>query len=107
MLDRPPSFELVTASQSVLTAPRVYFGPAGDGLFIRAVASINPKTHVPALAIILQSILTPIIALSGSYEKILSYVVSMDFIFFGLMGGYRVPGHLYTTGLFVSHAGWW
>ena len=107
-------------SQSVLTAPRVYFAMASDGLFFRAVARINPKTHVPALAIILQSILTLIIALSGSYERILSYVVSMDFIFFGLTGasifvfrrrelrsrgtghsGYRVPGHPYTTGLFV------
>ena len=107
-------------SQSVLTAPRVYFAMASDGLFFRAVARINPKTHVPALAIILQSVLTLIIALSGSYEKILSYVVSMDFIFFGLTGasvfvfrrremraqisehgGYRVPGHPYTTGLFV------
>jgi len=110
-------------SQSVLTAPRVYFAMAGDRLFFRAVARINPKTHVPALAIILQSILTLIIALSGSYERILSYVVSMDFIFFGLTGasvfvfrrremkgigasirhgGYRVPGHPYTTGLFVT-----
>jgi APA family basic amino acid/polyamine antiporter len=107
-------------SQSVLTAPRVYFAMASDGLFFRAVARINPKTHVPALAIILQSVLALVIALSGSYEKILSYVVSMDFIFFGLTGasvfvfrrremhaqisehgGYRVPGHPYTTGLFV------
>jgi APA family basic amino acid/polyamine antiporter len=110
-------------SQSVLTAPRVYFAMASDGLFFRAVARINPKTHVPALAIILQSVLTLVIALSGSYERILSYVVSMDFIFFGLTGasvfvfrhrdkelrgaeshageGYRVPGHPYTTGLFV------
>ena len=110
-------------SQSVLTAPRVYFAMASDGLFFRAVARINPKTHVPVLAIVLQSVLTLVIALSGSYEKILSYVVSMDFIFFGLTGAsvfvfrrremrlandisgtggsYRVPGHPYTTGLFV------
>ena len=107
-------------SQSVLTAPRVYYAMASDGLFFRAVARINPKTHVPVLAIILQSLLTLVIALSGSYERILSYVVSMDFIFFGLTGasifvfrrrelrsrgtghsGYRVPGHPYTTGLFV------
>ena len=34
----------------------------------------------------MQSVLTLVIALSGSYEKILNYVVSMDFIFFGLTG---------------------
>jgi APA family basic amino acid/polyamine antiporter len=114
-------------SQSVLTAPRVYFAMASDGLFFRAVARIDAKTHVPVLAIVMQSVLTLIIALSGSYEKILNYVVSIDFIFFGLTGaslfvfrrrdakspsggqdddhGYRVPGHPYTTALFVA-ASW-
>jgi len=102
-------------SQSVLTAPRVYFAMARDGLFFRAVAQVNARTHVPVLAIVLQSVLTLVIALSGSYEKILNYVVSMDFIFFGLAGasvfvfrrreahaGYRVPGHPFTTALFVA-----
>jgi len=103
-------------SQSVLTAPRVYFAMASDGLFFRAVARIDAKTHVPVLAIVMQSVLTLVIALSGSYEKILNYVVSIDFIFFGLTGaslfvfrrrdadgeGYRVPGHPWTTGTFVA-----
>ncbi len=110
-------------SQSVLTAPRVYFAMARDGLFFRAVARIDAKTHVPVVAMILQSVLTLVIALSGSYEKILNYVVSMDFIFFGLTGAsvfvfrrreaqlnpnqtedgaYRIPGHPYTTALFIA-----
>jgi len=104
-------------SQSVLTAPRVYFAMASDGLFFRAVARVDAKTHVPVLAIVMQSVLTLVIALSGSYEKILNYVVSIDFIFFGLTGaslfvfrrrdqedhkGYRVPGHPYTTAVFVA-----
>ena len=111
-------------SQSILTAPRVYFAMASDGLFFEAVARVNQRTNVPVVAIVMQSLLTLVIALSGSYEKILNYVVSMDFIFFGLTGaslfvfrrreaasfttagmasgGYRVPGHPYTTGLFVA-----
>lgn len=104
-------------SQSVLTAPRVYFAMASDGLFFRAVARVNAKTQVPVLAIVMQSALTLVIALSGSYEKILNYVVSIDFIFFGLTGaslfvfrrrdheageGYRVPGHPWTTAIFVA-----
>jgi APA family basic amino acid/polyamine antiporter len=111
-------------SQSILTAPRVYFAMASDGLFFKSVARVNEKTHVPTLAIVMQSALTLVVALSGSYEKILNYVVSMDFIFFGLTGaalfvfrqrearsipspgagnhGYRVLGHPYTTGLFVA-----
>jgi APA family basic amino acid/polyamine antiporter len=109
-------------SQSVLTAPRVYFAMAEDGIFFRSVASVNARTHVPVVAIILQSIWTAVVALSGKYEQILNYVVSMDFLFFGLTAsclfvfrrrerihgkrdggraGYRVPGHPFTTAIFI------
>jgi APA family basic amino acid/polyamine antiporter len=105
-------------SQSVLTAPRVYFAMARDGLFFRSIASVTRRTHVPALAIVLQSAWTLVVALSGRYEQILNYVVSMDFVFFGLTGaslfvlrrrarnagqlsGYRAPGHPFTTAAFV------
>jgi len=112
-------------SQSILTAPRVYFAMAKDGLFFRAVAWLHPRTRVPVVAIVLQSVWTIVIALSGRYEQILNYVVSMDFLFFGLTGatlfifrsriargtmkagcGYRVPGHPLTTTLFVLICGW-
>lgn len=104
-------------SQSILTAPRVYFAMARDGLFFRRVAKVTRGTHVPALAIVLQSVWTIVVALSGRYEQILNYVVSMDFLFFGLTGaslfvfrarqksgdvpGYRAPGHPFTTAAFV------
>jgi basic amino acid/polyamine antiporter, APA family len=112
-------------SQAILTAPRVYFAMADDGLFFRKVAWIDPRTHVPVFAIVLQSIWTIVIAVSGRYEQILNYVVSMDFLFFGLTAttifvfrrrvsrgqmipglGYRVPGHPLTTILFVAIC-WW
>ncbi|MFN2532239.1 MAG: APC family permease [Pyrinomonadaceae bacterium] len=104
-------------SQSMLTAPRVYFAMAKDGLFFKTVAAVHPKTRVPTVAIALQGLLTIIIALAGAYEQILNYVVSMDFIFFGLTaccifvfrrrgagGGafVKVPGHPITTLLFVA-----
>ena len=70
-------------SQSMLTAPRVYFAMASDRLFFRAVAWLHPRTRVPVVAIILQGAWTTVIALSGRYEQILNYVVSTDFILFG------------------------
>jgi len=110
-------------SQSMLTAPRVYYAMAEDGLFFKSVGWIHPRTRVPATAIILQGACAIIIALSGRYEQILNYVVSVDFIFFGLSAscifalrrhdtragtaapGYNVPGHPVTTVLFIA-ASW-
>lgn len=103
-------------SQGMLTTPRVYFAMAEDGLFFRQVAAVHPRTHVPIVAIVVQGAMAAAIALSGTYSQILSYVVSVDFIWFGLTGaalfvfrrrdgaggaGYRAPGHPVTTGLFV------
>ena len=70
-------------SQGMLTAPRVYFAMAEDGLFFRSVGKLHPKTHVPILAIVIQGLLAIVIARSGRYDQILNYVVSVDFIFFG------------------------
>ncbi|MFL6209458.1 MAG: APC family permease [Pyrinomonadaceae bacterium] len=108
-------------SQGMLTAPRVYFAMAADGLFFKRVAWLHPRTRVPAVAIALQGVCAIVIALSGRYEQILNYVVSVDFIWFGLTGaalfvfrrrhteqnnvnaaqGFRVPGHPVTTLGFV------
>jgi len=104
-------------SQGMLTAPRVYFAMAEDGLFFRRVAKVNATTRVPVVAIILQGAAATIIALSGTFGQILSYVVSVDFIFFGLTGAalfifrsrdpdqkvaFKAPLHPFTTGLFVA-----
>ena len=71
-------------SQSMLTAPRVYFAMAQDGLFFKSVGSVHPRTRAPIVAIALQGVLAIVIALLGTYERILNYVVSVDLIFFGL-----------------------
>jgi APA family basic amino acid/polyamine antiporter len=101
-------------SQGILTAPRVYFAMAEDGSFFRFMAWVHPGTRVPVFAIIVQSIWTVVILLSGSYEQILNYVVAMDWTFFGLSASClfllrrgsttrsRVPGHPYTTVLFCA-----
>ncbi len=101
-------------SQGILTAPRVYFAMAEDGVFFRAVAWVHPRTRVPVFAIVLQSVWTMVILLSGKYEQILNYVVSMDWIFFGLSASClfifrrrgigqaqaRMPGHPWSTATF-------
>jgi amino acid transporter len=73
-------------SQSMLTAPRVYFAMADDKLFFKSVAWVAPTSHVPVVAIALQGVWAAVIALSGTFEQILNYVVSVDFIAYGLCG---------------------
>lgn len=106
--------------QSMLTAPRVYFAMAEDGIFFRGVAWIDPRTHVPVVAILLQGVWAIVIALTGTYAQVVNYVVAMDSLFFGLTAvcllvlrrraaaegshaiEYRVPGHPWTTLLFIG-----
>src|SRR5213596_2904346 len=104
-------------SQSMLTAPRVYYAMARDGLFFSSVGKLFGETEAPVVAIILQGSAAIIIACSGTYGEILNFEVTVDFIFFGMTAAalfilrrrqigsdsvtYRVPGHPFTTMLFV------
>jgi APA family basic amino acid/polyamine antiporter len=117
-------------SQSMLTAPRVYFAMAEDGLFFASLAKLN-RARVPAVAIALQGAVAIIITFSGRYEQILNYVISVDVVFFALTGAcifvfrrrrktdspllnaspmpvrlalrtFRVPGHPFTTLFFIA-----
>lgn len=105
-------------SQGILTAPRVYYAMARDGLFFERVGWLSPRTGAPVVAIVLQGVFATVIALSGRYEQILNYVVSVDFISFALTAGalfvfrrrdaagpregiHRAPGHPYTTAAFI------
>jgi APA family basic amino acid/polyamine antiporter len=109
-------------SQSILTAPRVYYAMARDGLFFERVGHVSPRSGAPVTAILLQGFAASAIAVLGRYEQILNYVTSIDFISFALTSAavfvlrrrpvpesaageiYRVPGHPFTTGLFVLAA---
>ena len=100
-------------SQSILTAPRVYYAMAEDGAFFRGVARVHPRTRAPVTAIVLQGAVAIGLALAGTYEVLLRYVVSIDFIFFALTAAclfvfrrrgepVRMPGHPLTTLLFIA-----
>jgi basic amino acid/polyamine antiporter, APA family len=71
-------------SQGILTAPRVYFAMARDGLFFERVGRLSARTGAPVVAIVLQGVFATVIALLGKYEQILNYEVSVDFISFAL-----------------------
>ncbi len=103
-------------SQSILTAPRVYYAMARDGVFFKAVGTLDPRSRAPVVAIVLQGVWAALIAMTGKYDQILNYVVSIDVLFFGLTGaalivlrrregartdGARTPLHPASTVVFV------
>jgi APA family basic amino acid/polyamine antiporter len=71
---------------SLLSAPRVYYAMAADGLFFSSLARLSPRFRVPTAAILLQGGLAAGFALTSSYDRLLSYAVFADWIFFALSG---------------------
>jgi len=68
----------------IMSAPRVYFAMARDGLFFPAAAAIHPRFKTPARCIALQAVLASILVLSGTFEQIVSYFFFVVLIFLGL-----------------------
>src|SRR5262249_38211590 len=53
---------------ALMTAPRVYYAMARDGLFFDIVSRVSPRTHVPVAAIATQGVLAALFALFNSYD---------------------------------------
>lgn len=68
----------------IMSAPRVYFAMARDGLFIPAAAAIHPRFGTPARAIALQAILASLLVLLGNFNQIISYFFFVVVIFLAL-----------------------
>lgn len=107
------------AHATVITAPRVYFSMAQDGLFFRRLAEVHPKFGTPALAIGASCVWAALLALTGTFEQLLTYVVFVGWIFYALGAAavislrfkrpdvprpFRVPGYPFTPLLFVLAA---
>ncbi len=71
---------------ALLSAPRVYYAMAADGLFFKSIAKLSPRFHAPTNAILLQGFLAALFALTNTYEKLVNYAVFADWIFFALAG---------------------
>ena len=74
----------------ILAGARVYWAMARDGLFFRKAGELNAR-HVPATALVVQSIWTSLLALTGTYGQLLDYVIFAALLFYVLT----------TIGLFI------
>jgi APA family basic amino acid/polyamine antiporter len=107
------------ANGLTLTTPRLYFSMANDRVFFAKLAELHPRFGTPALAIVVSSVWAMVLAASGTFEQLLTYVVFVAWIFYALGGiaifvyrrrepsavrPFRTPGYPLTPLLFVASA---
>jgi APA family basic amino acid/polyamine antiporter len=107
------------ANGITLTAPRLYYSMSRDGVFFAKLAEVHPRFNTPAIAIVASSIWAMVLAASGTFEQLLTYVVFVGWIFYALGAlaifayrrrepdlprPFRTPGYPLTPILFVLSA---
>jgi APA family basic amino acid/polyamine antiporter len=107
------------ANGLALTGPRMYFAMARDGVFFRQLGDVHPRFGTPAVAIAAGGVWAALLALWGSFEQLLTYVVFASWLFAALAAAsvfilrrrrpdaprpYRVPGYPLTPALFILAA---
>lgn len=72
---------------SILTGARVPYAMAKDGIFFKGLSNVSESTHVPVLSIIVQAILSCLLALSGTFDQLTDYVIFSSWIFYAMCTG--------------------
>ena len=75
------------ANGNVLTAPRVFFAMARDGVFFRKFADLHPRLLTPHVSILATGAWAAVLSVTGTFEQLATYVVFGQWIFFGLTVG--------------------
>jgi APA family basic amino acid/polyamine antiporter len=107
------------ANSIILTTPRVFFAMARDRVFFARLAEVHPRFGTPAFAVLAMGVVSMILAASGTFEQLLTYVVFTAWIFYALGAvsifvfrrklpnaarPFRVPAYPLTPILFVLSA---
>jgi APA family basic amino acid/polyamine antiporter len=107
------------ANGITLTAPRLYYSMSRDGVFFAKLAEVHPRFSTPAIAIVTSSVWAMLLAATGTFQQLLTYVVFVGWIFYALGAlaifvyrrrepnlarPFRTPGYPLTPILFVLSA---
>jgi APA family basic amino acid/polyamine antiporter len=107
------------AHATVMTLPRVFYSMAQDKLLFARFAGVHATFGTPAFAIIASCAWAAVLALSGTFDQLLTYVIFIGWIFYALGAAavimlrikkpdavrpYRVPWYPLTPILFVLAA---
>lgn len=103
----------------VLTAARIPYAMAQDGVMFRAIGWVHPRWRTPVTSLLVQAAIAIALALSGDYEKLAGYVIFASFVFYALGCGavvrlrwkrpdlprpYRAWGYPVTPIVFIAFA---
>jgi APA family basic amino acid/polyamine antiporter len=107
---------------AILTGARVYYAMAADGIFFKALARVHPRWRTPAFSLGLQAIWSSLLALSGRYDQLFTYVMLMMVLSYFLTvvavfvlrrklpereRPYRCAGYPWGPALYLVIAGIW
>jgi APA family basic amino acid/polyamine antiporter len=77
-----------TISIYTMSAPRIYYAMAEDGIFFKQLAWVHPRWRTPIVAMGVQVVwaLAVLLFFQGLFDKIITFVTFMDIAFMGLAG---------------------
>ncbi len=110
---------IFSAANSVaLTGSRVYYAMARDEVFFHRLAEVHPRYGTPAFAVTAMACWSAVLAATGTFEQLLTYVVFVGWAFYALAAAsifvyrkrntvaetarYRVPGYPWTPLVFIA-----
>ncbi|MBK9015573.1 MAG: APC family permease [Saprospiraceae bacterium] len=81
-----------------MSAPRIYYAMAEDGIFFKQLAWVHPRWRTPVVAMVVQVVwaMAVLVFFQGLFVKIITFVTFMDIAFMGLAG----------AGIFVFAKSW-
>jgi basic amino acid/polyamine antiporter, APA family len=107
------------ANSIALSAPRVFYAMATDGLFFRRLGNVHPRFRTPAVAVIALGVWAAFLTCLGNFQQLITYAMFVAWIFYGMAAAsifayrrkypglkrpYRVPGYPWTPLVFVLAA---
>ena len=105
----------------VFTSARIPYAMARDGLFFPWAGRVHSRFGTPLAALLAQGVWSAVLALTGTYEQLITYVVFASWIFYAMSCGavirlrqrvpgaarpYRVWGYPATPVIFIAFAAW-
>lgn len=77
-----------TISIYTMSAPRIYFAMAADGIFFKQLAWVHPRWRTPVVAMLVQVVwaMAVLLFFQGLFDKIITFVTFLDIALMGLAG---------------------